>query len=112
MDGGFARPRSLNAIVKGWSATKGTRARKFAVPFDKAVCVLGRPLRLSHRPQNCLSLSTRKLVVRHIYRLYLHENSVSASSPAASMRRACAPPHPWSMVSIRDIPRNRAYLGT
>lgn len=54
------------------------------------------------------------VVVRYIYRLYLHEDmgirliAKRLNEEALKTRRGGN----WSMVSIRDILRNRAYLGT
>jgi hypothetical protein len=54
------------------------------------------------------------LVVRYIYRMYLHEDmgirliAKRLNEEGLKTRRGGN----WSMVSIRDILRNRAYLGT
>jgi hypothetical protein len=53
-------------------------------------------------------------VVRYIYRLYLRDGPASGSSPAGSMEENMRTRRGglWSMVTVRDILRNRTYLGT
>lgn len=108
------------ALLEAWSskgaATLGERVR--AAMRKKAVRgeVLGRP------PYGYKVGSRRRLelvpeeavVVRYLFRLYLHEGlgirliARRLNSEGIRTRRGGA----WSMVSIRDILRNRAYLGT
>jgi DNA invertase Pin-like site-specific DNA recombinase len=109
----------LTAIVEGWSAAKeDLRDKVRAALRRKAVRgeVLGRPpygYRIG--PRNRLEpVEEEALVVRYIFRLYLQENlgirliSRRLNEEGLRTRRN----QPWSMVSIRDILRNRAYLGT
>ena len=110
---------ALSAIVKGWVATKEdvrdkvrTALRRKAVRGE----VLGRPPYGYHvGPKNRLEpVEDEALVVRYIFRLYLHENLgirlIARRLNEEGLRTSRN--HPWSMVSIRDILRNRAYLGT
>jgi site-specific DNA recombinase len=78
--------------------------------------VLGRPpYGYKVGPRNRLEVvDDEAVVVRYIFRLYLHEGlgirliSRRLNEEGLRTRRN----RPWSMVSIRDILRNRAYLGT
>ena len=78
--------------------------------------MLGRPPYGYHvGPRNRLEpVDDESLVVRYIFRLYLHEGlgirliARRLNEEGLRTRRD----RPWSMVSIRDILRNRAYLGT
>jgi site-specific DNA recombinase len=119
MDGSPAGSDPLTAIVKGWSATKeDTRDKVRSALRRKAVRgeVLGRPPFGYHvGPKNRLEpVEEEALVVRYIYRLYLHEDlgirliARRLNEEGLRTRRN----RPWSMVSIRDILRNRDYLGT
>ncbi len=109
----------LGAIVDRWSGTKeDTRDKVRSALRRKAVRgeVLGRPPYGYHvGAKNRLEpVEEEALVVRYIYRLYLHENlgirliARRLNEEGLRTRRN----RPWSMVSIRDILRNRAYLGT
>lgn len=78
--------------------------------------VLGRPpygYKVGYRRRLEL-VPEEAVVVRYIYRLYLQENlgirliARRLNEEGLKTRRGT----PWSMVSIRDILRNRAYLGT
>jgi DNA invertase Pin-like site-specific DNA recombinase len=89
-----------------------TALRKKAVRGE----VLGRPP-YGYRvgPRNRLEVvDDEAVVVRYIYRLYLQDNlgirliARRLNEEGLRTRRNA----PWSMVSIRDILRNRAYLGT
>ncbi|MGB2694750.1 MAG: recombinase family protein [Dehalococcoidia bacterium] len=78
--------------------------------------VLGRPpYAYKVGPRRRLELvPDEAVVVRHIYRLYLHEDlgirliARRLNEEGYRTRRGGN----WSMVSIRDILRNRVYLGT
>jgi site-specific DNA recombinase len=78
--------------------------------------VLGRPpYGYTVGARNRLDLVPEEsVVVRYIFRLYLHEGlgirliARRLNEEGLLTRRN----RPWSMVSIRDILRNRAYLGT
>lgn len=108
------------ALLEEWaqrgSGTLGERVR--AAMRKKAVRgeVLGRPpygYKVGNRRRLEL-VPEEAVVVRYIYRLYLHEGlgirliARRLNSEGIRTRRGGA----WSMVSIRDILRNRAYLGT
>jgi len=78
--------------------------------------VLGRPP-YGYRvgPRHRLELVPEEaIVVRYIFRLYLHEGmgirkiAGQLNDEAVSTRRGGK----WSMVTIRDLLRNRSYLGT
>ncbi|MBI2723845.1 MAG: recombinase family protein [Chloroflexi bacterium] len=108
-------------IVSAWGALgAGSRLsdRVRAAMRKKAVKgeVLGRPP-YGYRvgPRRRLEVVPEEaVVVRYIYRLYLRENmgirliARRLNEEALKTRRGGN----WSMVSIRDILRNRAYLGT
>jgi site-specific DNA recombinase len=110
---------ALSAIMAGWSAkgedigdTVRSALRRKAVRGE----VLGRPP-YGYRvgPRNRLApVDDEAVVVRYIFRLYLQENlgirliARRLNEEGLRTRRN----QPWSMVSIRDILRNRAYLGT
>ena len=110
----------LSAVVKSWSAARDDAGREKmrAALRSKAVRgeVLGRPPYGYHvGPRNRLEpVEEEALVVRYIFRLYLHEGlglrliARRLNEEGLQTRRN----RPWSMVSIRDILRNRAYLGT
>jgi DNA invertase Pin-like site-specific DNA recombinase len=78
--------------------------------------VLGRPpYGYKVGPRNRLEVvDDEAVVVRYIFRMYLEENlgirliARRLNEEGLRTRRNA----PWSMVSIRDILRNRAYLGT
>jgi site-specific DNA recombinase len=106
----------LDAWTKGQSDGVGAKVR--SAMRRKAVRgeVLGRPP-YGYRvgPKNRLELVPEEsVVVRYIFRLYLHEGlgirliARRLNEEGLRTRRD----RPWSMVSIRDILRNRAYLGT
>ncbi|HLF80067.1 MAG TPA: recombinase family protein [Dehalococcoidia bacterium] len=110
---------ALSTIVEGWSAGKEDVREKVRTALRKKAVrgeVLGRPP-YGYRvgPRNRLEpVEDEALVIRYIYRLYLHENlgirliARRLNEEGLRTRRN----QPWSMVSIRDILRNRAYLGT
>ncbi|MEX1253374.1 MAG: recombinase family protein [Dehalococcoidia bacterium] len=108
-------------LVRGWSDESGSAAlseRVRAAMRRKAVRgeVLGRP------PYGYKVGSRRRLelvpdeavVARYIFRMYLHESmgirliARRLNEEGLRTRRGGN----WSMVSIRDILRNRVYLGT
>jgi site-specific DNA recombinase len=112
---------AIDALLAAWNASDGqarlsdkvrSAMRKKAVKGE----VLGRPpfgykvgalRRLELVPEEAV-------VVRYIFRLYLNENlgirliARRLNEEGVKTRRGGN----WSMVSIRDILRNRAYLGT
>ena len=111
---------ALTAVLQNWSSGRddALRDRVRSALRRKAVRgeVLGRPpygYRVGAR--NRLELvEDEALVVRYIFRLYLQEGlgirliARRLNEEGLRTRRN----RPWSMVSIRDILRNRAYLGT
>ena len=117
---GGVKDDPLDSIVKSWSSSRGEEVREKvkAALRRKAVRgeVLGRPP-YGYRvgPRNRLEVvDDEAVVVRYIFRLYLHEGlgirliARRLNEEGLLTRRN----RPWSMVSIRDILRNRAYLGT
>jgi site-specific DNA recombinase len=110
----------LDAILEAWSSgdAANMRDRVRTAMRRKAVRgeVLGRPpYGYKVGPRNRLDLvSDEAVVVRYIFRLYLQEGlgirliARRLNEEGLRTRRQ----RPWSMVSIRDILRNRAYLGT
>jgi site-specific DNA recombinase len=111
---------SLSALLETWKRFQadGLGARVRSAMKRKAVKgeVLGRPP-YGYRvgPRNRLQLVQEEaVVVRYIFRLYLHEGlgirliARRLNEEGLRTRRG----RPWSMVSIRDILRNRAYVGT
>jgi site-specific DNA recombinase len=111
---------ALGAIISGWSdARQGeVRERVRSALRRKAVRgeVLGRPpYGYAVGSRNRLEpVDDEAVVVRYIFRLYLQEGlgirliARRLNEEGLLTRRN----RPWSMVSIRDILRNRAYLGT
>lgn len=111
---------AFNALLEAWSKgqSEGVGAKVRSAMRRKAVKgeVLGRPpygYKVGER--NRLDLVPEEsVVVRYIFRLYLHEGlgirliARRLNEEGLRTRRN----RPWSMVSIRDILRNRAYLGT
>jgi site-specific DNA recombinase len=110
----------LSALLAAWSRRQedGLSAKVRSAMKRKAVKgeVLGRPP-YGYRvgPRNRLQLVQEEaVVVRYIFRLYLHEGlgirliARRLNEEGLRTRRG----RPWSMVSIRDILRNRAYVGT
>ncbi len=117
---GGVKDDPLDSIVKSWSSSRGEEVREKvkAALRRKAVRgeVIGRPP-YGYRvgPRNRLEIvDDEAVVVRYIFRLYLHEGlgirliARRLNEEGLLTRRN----RPWSMVSIRDILRNRAYLGT
>jgi DNA invertase Pin-like site-specific DNA recombinase len=110
---------ALSAIVEGWSANNEEVREKVRTALRKKAVrgeVLGRPP-YGYRvgPRNRLEpVEEEALVVRYIFSLYLNENlgirliARRLNEEGLRTRRN----QPWGMVSIRDILRNRAYLGT
>jgi site-specific DNA recombinase len=111
---------ALSDIITTWSASRenGMRDKVRSALHRKAVRgeVLGRPP-YGYRvgPRNRLEMvEDEAVVVRYIFRLYLQEGlgirliARRLNEEGLRTRRN----RPWSMVSIRDILRNRAYLGT
>ncbi len=111
---------AMDSIIAAWTASQedGMREKVRTALRRKAVRgeVLGRPpygYRVGAR--NRLEVvDDEAVVVRYIFRLYLHEGlgirmiARRLNEEGLRTRRN----QPWSMVSIRDILRNRAYLGT
>ncbi len=120
MDGDDAESDPLETIVKSWSNSRSEEVREKVKSAlrRKAVRgeVLGRPPYGYHvGPRNRLEVvDDEAVVVRYIFRLYLHDGlgirliARRLNEEGLRTRRNRA----WSMVSIRDILRNRAYLGT
>ena len=110
----------LTALLEAWAKgqSEGVGAKVRLAMRRKAVKgeVLGRPpYAYKVGAGNRLELvQEESLVVRYIFRLYLHEGlgirliARRLNEEGLTTRRN----RPWSMVSIRDILRNRAYLGT
>ena len=112
---------SAAAIVSAWGAKEGASAlgdRVRAAMRKKAVKgeVLGRPpygYKVGNRRRLEL-IPEEAVVVRYIFRLYLQEGmgirliARRLNEEGLKTRRGGN----WSMVSIRDILRNRVYLGT
>ena len=120
IDAEIAGGDALGAILETWADSHNDELREKvrSALRRKAVRgeVLGRPP-YGYRvgPKNRLDVvDDEAVVVRYIYRLYLHEGlgirliSRRLNEEGLRTRRN----RPWSMVSIRDILRNRAYLGT
>lgn len=111
---------ALASIMEAWAEAHNDEMREKvrAALRRKAVRgeVLGRPpYGYTVGPRNRLEVvDDEAVVVRYIYRLYLHEGlgirliARRLNEEGLRTRRN----RPWSMVSIRDILRNRAYLGT
>jgi site-specific DNA recombinase len=120
MDGTSAEGDPLETIVKSWSNSRSEEVREKVKSAlrRKAVRgeVLGRPPYGYHvGSRNRLEVvDDEAVVVRYIFRLYLHDGlgirliARRLNEEGLRTRRNRA----WSMVSIRDILRNRAYLGT
>jgi site-specific DNA recombinase len=120
MDGDGVAGDPLDSIVQSWSNSRSDEVREKVKSAlrRKAVRgeVLGRPPYGYHvGPRNRLEVvDDEAVVVRYIFRLYLHEGlgirliARRLNEEGLQTRRN----RPWSMVSIRDILRNRAYLGT
>src|SRR5688572_4733562 len=111
---------ALGSILESWASSHNEEVREKVrnALRRKAVRgeVLGRPpYGYKVGPRNRLEVvDDEAVVVRYIYRLYLHEGlgirliARRLNEEGLRTRRN----RPWSMVSIRDILRNRAYLGT
>ncbi|HEY7269777.1 MAG TPA: recombinase family protein [Dehalococcoidia bacterium] len=111
---------AMSTLMESWTKgqSEGMSARVRSAMRRKAVKgeILGRPpygYKVGQR--NRLELVPEEsVVVRYIFRLYLHEGlgirliARRLNEEGLRTRRE----RPWSMVSIRDILRNRAYLGT
>lgn len=111
---------ALGEIVDGWTSDEDSELReKVRTALRKKAVrgeVLGRPP-YGYRvgAKNRLEVvDDEAVVVRYIFRLYLHEGlgirliARRLNEEGNLTRRQ----RPWSMVTIRDILRNRAYLGT
>jgi site-specific DNA recombinase len=111
---------ALGAILRNWSSSQSEEVREKvrSALRRKAVRgeVLGRPpYGYKVGPKSRLEvIDDEAVVVRYIFRLYLHEGLgirlIARRLNEESLRTRRD--RPWSMVSIRDILRNRAYLGT
>ena len=120
MDPGTHEGDALGSILESWASSRNEEVRDKVrnALRRKAVRgeVLGRPpYGYKVGPRNRLDVvDDEAVVVRYIFRLYLHENlgirliARRLNEEGLRTRRN----RPWSMVSIRDILRNRAYLGT
>jgi site-specific DNA recombinase len=110
----------LSAVVRAWAegAASSLSERVRSAMRKKAVRgeVLGRPpygYKVGSRGRLEI-VPEEAVVVRYIFRLYLQEGlgirliAARLNEEGIATRRD----RPWSMVSIRDILRNRAYLGT
>lgn len=110
----------LSAVLEEWSSGEAAdlRDKVRSAMRRKAVRgeVLGRPpygYKVGER--NRLDpVQEEALVVRYIFRLYLQEGLGIRLIARRLNEEGLRTRHnrPWSMVSIRDILRNRAYLGT
>ena len=110
----------LDVILESFSSGQndGMREKVRTALRRKAVRgeVLGRPpYGYQVGPQNRLEvIDDEAVVIRYIFRLYLHDHlgirliARRLNEEGLRTRRN----RPWSMVSIRDILRNRVYLGT
>jgi site-specific DNA recombinase len=120
LDAGAGNGDPLAAILEAWAETHNDELREKVRSALKRKAVrgevLGRPP-YGYRvgPNNRLEVVDEEaVVVRYIFGLYLHEGlgirliSRRLNEEGLRTRRN----RPWSMVSIRDILRNRAYLGT
>lgn len=115
-----ARGDAMSAILADWSPDQedGMREKVRSALRRKAVRgeVLGRPpYGYKVGAKNRLELVDEEaVVVRYIFKLYLQEGlgirliARRLNEEGLLTRRN----RPWSMVTIRDILRNRAYLGT
>jgi DNA invertase Pin-like site-specific DNA recombinase len=111
---------ALGVILAGLTAAQGeTISEKVKSALRRKAVrgeVLGRPpYGYKVGSHNRLELVEEEaVVIRYIFRLYLHEGlgirliARRLNEEGLRTRRE----RPWSMVSIRDILRNRAYLGT
>jgi DNA invertase Pin-like site-specific DNA recombinase len=120
IDANGATGDALSTVLQSWSASRddAMRDKVRSALRRKAVRgeVLGRPPYGYHvGPRNRLELvEDEAVVVRYIFELYLKEGlgirliARRLNEEGLRTRRNGA----WSMVSIRDILRNRAYLGT
>jgi site-specific DNA recombinase len=120
MDGSPKDKDALGAIIDGWTAAQagGIREKVRDALHKKAVRgeVLGRPpYGYKVGAKNRLEIVQEEaVVVRYIFDLYLKEAlgirliARRLNEEGLQTRRS----RPWSMVTIRDILRNRAYLGT
>jgi len=110
----------LDAVLASWqsSSSAGLGDRVRSAMHRKAVRgeVLGRPpygYRLGAQSR-LERVEEEAVVVRYIFRLYLQEGlgirlvARRLNEEGLRTRRN----QPWSMVTIRDILKNRAYLGT
>lgn len=110
----------LAAVLESWSSggAADLRNRVRTAMRRKAVRgeVLGRPpygYRVGDR-NRLEPVQEEAVVVRYIFRLYLQEGLGIRLIARRLNEEGLKTRHnrPWSMVSIRDILRNRAYLGT
>jgi site-specific DNA recombinase len=116
----MANGDALGAIMEAWAETHNDELREKVRSALKRKAmrgeVLGRPpYGYKVGARNRLEVvDDEAVVVRYIFRLYLSEGlgirliSRRLNEEGLRTRRN----RPWSMVSIRDILRNRAYLGT
>jgi site-specific DNA recombinase len=111
---------ALQSVLKSWSTSRHEEVREKVKTALKRKAVrgevLGRPP-YGYRvgPRNRLELIDEEaVVVRYIFTLYQDEDlgirliARRLNEEGLRTRRN----RPWSMVSIRDILRNRVYLGT
>jgi DNA invertase Pin-like site-specific DNA recombinase len=110
----------LSAVIAAWDAgqANGMSGRVRSAMRKKAVRgeVLGRPpygYKVGARGRLEV-VAEEAVVVRYIFRLYLQDMLGIRLIARRLNEEGLRTRHnrPWSMVSIRDILRNRAYLGT
>ena len=119
IDGASKNGDAISAILQNFTAGQDLMREKVNAALRKKAVrgeVLGRPpYGYKVGARNRLEVvDDEAVVVRYIYRLYLQEGlgirliARRLNEEGLRTRRNT----PWSMVSIRDILRNRAYLGT
>ncbi|HWO72488.1 MAG TPA: recombinase family protein, partial [Dehalococcoidia bacterium] len=120
MDRSYSNGDALQAVLNTWATSRGEELREKVKDALKRKAVRGEVL---GRPPYGYKVGARNrlevvqeeaVVVRYIFKLYLEEGlgirliARRLNEEGLRTRRN----RPWSMVSIRDILRNRVYLGT